>query len=359
MQQERNELSLFRDYFGCEQRASLSQLKEIAAVSAETINKMAAESANAIAMQKTAFLLNVKGAKVLDALWKNNTSFFGTEELDVLRVIVATDGTRPSYPVSNGIAQTALYENSEWKTLIDSRSAALKRAVDCTGRINLFNTPAGTGFLIAPNLIMTNRHVLQVITEQNNRTSFVNSVFIDFSCENPNTDGGKKVRVKKVVYTGPDEIGSASEGKQDMALLEIEDNGSLPIPIAVCQNCPDTKNTDIFLIGFPNQKSFSLSEGKVFRDFFESMMGYKKIAPGKIIDGKNIWPGRFCHDASTLRGNSGSLVVAAGKEECAIGLHYGGTAGPPSENWAHEMSLFCAPESELKQIFDAYNVEFA
>lgn len=359
MQQERSELSLFRDYFRCEESASLSQIREIAAVSAETVNNMANASANAVAMQKTALLLNTKGVKVLDALWKNNMSFFGTEELDVLKVIVATDGTRPSYPVSNGIAQTALYENSEWKSLTDSRSANLKKAVDCTGRINLFNIAAGTGFLVAPNLIMTNRHVLQGITEKNDRTSFVNSVFVDFSCENSDTDGSQKVRVKKVVYTGPDEISSASEGKQDMALLEIENNGNLPAPVAVCKDCPDTKNTDIFLIGFPNQKSVSPSEGRVFRDFFESMMGYKKIAPGKIIDGKNFWPGRFCHDASSLRGNSGSLIVAAGKEECAIGLHYGGTMGPPSENWAHEMSLFCDPESELKQIFDSYGVQYA
>lgn len=356
MQQENNEISVYRDYFGFNASTSAKDLKQLAAISAETISNMSFGSANAMAMQQTAIEMATKGVKVLNALCKNNLSFFGNEELDVLRVIVATDGTRPSYPVSNGIPQTALYASSEWRDLTDARATTLQKAIQCTGRINLMERGIGTGFLIGPKLVMTNRHVLQAITMRNDRTVFVNPVYIDFACEGPNSETSKTFKITKVVYTGPNEIKTASPSLQDMALLEVEEANGLPLPIAINTGGFVTANTNIFLIGFPNQVQVPAASSKVFVDFFENMMGYKKVAPGKIIDGREIWPGRFCHDASTLRGNSGSLIVKYNNETSGIGLHFGGTAGPPSENWAHEIDSFCNEEGIIRDIFDTYGV---
>lgn len=358
MQQQEYVISRFRDYFGCGQEIAPTQLKQLAAASAETVNNMARTAGNATAMHNTALLISAKGAATLENLWTNKTSSFGVDEIDILRVIVATDGSRPSYPINNGLPDTSLYEASEWKSHTDSRAQPLKNAINATGRINLMDTPVGTGFLITPNLVMTNRHVLQLLTHTD-RTSFINPAFIDFKCENANTTVTRRHKIIKVVYAGAEEITSADHTKQDMALLEIQYTDELPEPIKICTQNNTSTGSDIFLIGFPNQRrSIPENSGMVYRNFFENMMGYKKVAPGKIIDGLLPYPGRFCHDASTLKGNSGSLIVASGNEQYAIGLHYGGTQGPPSENWAHTLDFFSKPNDPLRQIFDSYGVQY-
>jgi hypothetical protein len=49
----------------------------------------------------------------------------------------------------------------------------------------------------------------------------------------------------------------------------------------------------------------------------------------------NAWT--ISHDATTLGGNSGSVVVEVSTEYAALALHYGGTSLPPRENWAHHL----------------------
>jgi V8-like Glu-specific endopeptidase len=41
----------------------------------------------------------------------------------------------------------------------------------------------------------------------------------------------------------------------------------------------------------------------------------------------------LAHDATTLGGNSGSVIIVVGREHAAAGLHYGGRRGEPRENW--------------------------
>jgi hypothetical protein len=45
------------------------------------------------------------------------------------------------------------------------------------------------------------------------------------------------------------------------------------------------------------------------------------------------------HDATTLGGNSGSIVLVIGRENAAAGLHYGGRRSTPRENWGHILGL--------------------
>ena len=44
------------------------------------------------------------------------------------------------------------------------------------------------------------------------------------------------------------------------------------------------------------------------------------------------------HDATTLGGNSGSLMVVVNDEFAAAGLHYGGSLSAPRQNWGHNLS---------------------
>lgn len=357
MQQEFNEISYLRDYFGRDGAVSAAYLTQIVTTCAATVSNLAAVSDNTAALEGVASQVENKGVKILSKLLDNKNSFTITE-LDIMRIIIATDGTRPSYPVSNNVPATSLYDDSDWKTRTNSRAAALRQAIRCTGRISLPGQIAGTGFLVAPNLVMTNRHVLQFITERGNRNTFIDSAIIDFGCEDLASDGALKTEILKVIYPGENEITTPNHRFMDMALLEIAYREDLPEPIKICAECEQDAGTGIFLIGFPNQQKAPLNAGTVYRDFFENFMGYKKVAPGNIITGNDDWPGRFCHDASTLKGNSGSLVVAIGKENCAMGLHYGGIQAPSPENWAHGLNLFCNPENDVRHILDTYGAEY-
>lgn len=357
MQQEFNEISYLRDYFGRDGEASAAYLTQIVTTCAATVSNLAAVSDNTAALESIASQLENKGVNILSNLLHDKSSFTITE-LDIMRVIIATDGTRPSYPVSDNMPVTSLYDDSDWKNRTDSRAPALRQAISCTGRINIPGGIAGTGFLVAPNLIMTNRHVLQAITERNNRTAFVNHVSIDFGCEDLASDGALNTEILKVIYPGVNEITTPNHRFMDMALLEIGYREDLPKPMKICAEYEQDAGTGIFLIGFPNQQKAPLNAGTVYRDFFENFMGYKKVAPGNIITAFDSWPGRFSHDASTLRGNSGSMVVAIGNESCAMGLHYGGIQGINPENWAHGLNLFCDPENDVRHILDTYGAEY-
>src|SRR5688572_23897592 len=85
------------------------------------------------------------------------------EATSVLEVIVKSDGSRPSFMIKNGEVDFDSSPIGDWRDAIEEGGQNLKRAIDCTGRINTGGTHVGTGFLIHRNLIITNRHVLQSI----------------------------------------------------------------------------------------------------------------------------------------------------------------------------------------------------
>jgi hypothetical protein len=73
---------------------------------------------------------------------------------------------------------------------------------------------------------------------------------------------------------------------------------------------------------------------------FKSTFGHKRLAPGLFINsqaGVHTWT--FAHDATTLGGNSGSVVLRRDQEQVAAGLHYGGRWSEPRENWGHILGL--------------------
>ena len=68
------------------------------------------------------------------------------------------------------------------------------------------------------------------------------------------------------------------------------------------------------------------------------------------------------NDATTLGGNSGSVVLVAGREHIAAGLHYGGRGGEPRENWGHILGLVLdepdasAPPTTLREQLKKFGV---
>ena len=112
-----------------------------------------------------------------------------------------------------------------------------------------------------------------------------------------------------------------------MALLRVApgDDAPLPAPIPLMMTEEEIKarvNAWTAVIGYPARSPFNdpADQQRIFDGIYE----VKRVAPGTVTA---VSPdGRLTHDATTLGGNSGSVVVnlTSGK---AVGLHYGGLEG--------------------------------
>lgn len=281
-----------------------------------------------------------------------------------MKIITRFDGSRPSFLIKYGIPDIAGAIHPEWNSYLSPCTPALERAIGCTGCIMYSGELAGTGFLIANNLIVTNRHVLQNIGAfRNGSWTLYKNVSIDFGFEYEGRQKYLTRKATKVVFTGLAAIDGSNvdHTKADIALVEIDGitDTTLQQPIAFRLTQALTPGTKIFTIGYPQISTDG--ETPEAATIFNGKYSVKRIAPGEIITGSQPgYPGRICHDASTLSGNSGSLVVACGDEDVAAAIHYGGTTDPISENWGHSLNYFCSEgiNPYLKDYFDAYGVEY-
>jgi endonuclease G len=186
---------------------------------------------------------------------------------------------------------------------------AVKPYLYSIGRLDLAqgtDGAQGSGFLVAPDLLITNRHVLGHLsggTELLEEGQAVVRFNQEYGTPDPNPAAFPIVGVAAVHDT------------LDMALLRVRLPDERPAP--PLDSGPEAAAGPVAAVGYPWKDPTS----PLFADaIFGGRYGVKRAAIGEVMSAS---PERLFHDCSTLGGNSGSPVfsIESGK---VIGLHFSG-----------------------------------
>jgi V8-like Glu-specific endopeptidase len=209
-----------------------------------------------------------------------------------------------------------------WQDFITDCEQRIISAARATGAamVMALNTGApelvsGSAWLVTPNRVITNRHVLQ--NRQMNmlvaadgggkRIGDDYSLVIEFTFDNRKTMTKTRQRVTDVLYV------SEPADPIDIAVLGIEGAGT---PLAIASSAtPTPKN--LYVVGHPG---LSLDVSAPVKAVFGNPDGRKRVSFGKFV---TSGPSEFGHDASTIGGYSGGPVVGI-CDGVVAGLHYYG-----------------------------------
>ena len=215
-------------------------------------------------------------------------------------------------------------ESEVWKSRIQTAKPILDRVIPAVGRVEVGNHPdftwLGTGWLVADDIIVTNRHVAQEFARRGTngfrfRTGFNGGPMtsrVDFLEEDQRFNSLEYAVTSILFISRPSEPDVAF-----MRLIRPQTSKPLPPPIVLAEEI--TGDEFIATIGYPARDSRVPDQDlvlSIFGDVYEK----KRLAPGKLI---NVAPDELQHDCSTLGGNSGSPTIdlASGN---ALGLHFSG-----------------------------------
>jgi V8-like Glu-specific endopeptidase len=242
---------------------------------------------------------------------------FTEEEVLGLEAIIILNG-RPPLIIQDG---TFLEPPPDWQVLNTNR-ASIEATFRSVGRIEVDGHPrlpwVGTGFLVADDVIMTNRHVAVEFSERNGATGW-------------GFQPGMTARIDYVEELGaqtPAEFALSEvigiHDRFDLALLRVErtspGGAAGPTPLTLASTPPGDPGRTVFVVGYPAFDS--RNDPVVMQRLFGNTYGIKRLQPGTVM--RYLPPeGLFHHDCSTLGGNSGSCVIDLEMNQ-VIGLHFGG-----------------------------------
>lgn len=178
----------------------------------------------------------------------------------------------------------------------------------------------GSAWLIRPDRVVTNRHVLMPAAQGINllepagpgnfRLREDYKITIDFTHDDRTRGTRMQRSVKSVLYI------SKPEDPVDIAVLEIEPFEAA-IPLHLCDSA--ARGNNFYVIGHPGAITNPAAEVKAV---FANLDGKKRVSFGKRLNLTET-SGDLAHDASTVGGFSGAPVVKISNAEVS-GLHYYG-----------------------------------
>ncbi|MGE3876467.1 MAG: DNA/RNA non-specific endonuclease [Parvibaculaceae bacterium] len=239
---------------------------------------------------------------------------------------IAMRRERPVLAINNNVTKLEFVDQADsaiWSDRLKKAQPLLDQVIPAVGRINLRRSPlewVGTGWLIADNILVTNRHVASVfVARKGEGFTFKMGQGGRITA---NTDflqeiGNPKTLIFKLVK--PLHVESSSG--PDVSFFEIDlvsGESKLAKPIALAAKIEMTEN--VATIGYPAYDS-RVPEPDLMERIYGKVYNKKRLAPGGIT---RIEQTRFWHNCTTLGGNSGSVVVDLDKQ-AAVGLHFSGS----------------------------------
>lgn len=213
---------------------------------------------------------------------------------------------------------------------LDQHKGVLQPLIPLVGRIDVTNFPGtdyvGTGWFVAPDVIITNRHVASLIARWDGRKyvfvrgiagkPVTSSVCTAHEFDDGDPEAARVFNVSEVLYIEP------QSSVHDIAFLRVKrrTDGLRPdrIPIAMA-NVAD--NVRVLVVGYPARAPRSvIPDQELMKRLYRDRYDVKRAAPGLTMPSSD---GSMQHDCTTLGGNSGSVVLDLAKGT-AVGLHFAG-----------------------------------
>jgi V8-like Glu-specific endopeptidase len=245
----------------------------------------------------------------------------GVDEKRGLEAIILLEG-RPAILIQNG---KFFPPPNGWEILEQMRPAIEKNFLS-VGRIEVTGHPGGldwigTGFLVAKDVIITNRHVAKEFCRMKNAKQWElepgMTARIDYN-EELNATAPAEFAIKSVIGV---------HDTYDLALFKValksskKANAPTPLPVASAI-AKAKKGRKVYVVGYPAADSRRNDFNEMSR-IFSNIYNVKRFQPGEIMKLSPTKP-LFEHDCSTLGGNSGSAVIDLETNQ-VIGLHFQGS----------------------------------
>jgi V8-like Glu-specific endopeptidase len=243
---------------------------------------------------------------------------FTPEEVLGLEAIILIEG-RPPILIQDG---RFFPPPSQWAHLEGYRTS-IEPTFRSVGRVEATGLPGlpfvGTGFLVADDVVMTNRHVAEVFSNQGagGEWSFKSGMTarIDYAEEMGSLTPAE--------FAFTEVIGV--HDTHDLALFRVENTSpggaAAPTPLTVASTPPAVTN-EVFVVGYPAADP-NEPDPEMMRRLFSNVYNVKRFQPGvitRLLDVKR----QLLHDCSTLGGNSGSCVIDLQMNQ-VVGLHFAGS----------------------------------
>ncbi|MFK0256599.1 trypsin-like serine peptidase [Streptomyces sp. NPDC090445] len=288
---------------------------------------------------------------------------FDLQDRASLEAVVHSDGSRPVLFVEDDFFDVLAPAAAQWEASLSRIQAEVRTVCQAVGRVNDPGAPLGyqgTAWAVEDGVVVTNYHVLEVISTHPARTdgaftgTLVPGVEVDFGAEIGGGPPNRSFRIRRVLGVGragaPEHahptVGGVNFDGLDLAVLELDrvPGQQFPAPVEVARgDDPATRGglasrgRRVYLVGFPGSSGSTTPD--VFAELFAGVKGVKRLTPGVLTEGRGEvaddarrWI--ISHDASTLGGSSGSLVVDLEAEgRTVLGLHFAGV--PNRVNWAY------------------------
>lgn len=264
-----------------------------------------------------------RAAAALAKLARTPEAGFSPEELSGFEAIVLRR-QRPAAFVEGGGYRDF---GAPWESLNAAAvRARLRPLLASVGRIELPGHPilpfGGTGFVVGPGLVMTNRHVAELFCHGLGTRGLIlrrGAAGIHFGREHgaPGRDEDLLL-VEGVAMIHP---------FWDMALLRVAGLPAERAPLPLSVRPPEELvGADVVVVGYPARdlRNDDADQDRIFARTFN----VKRVQPGKVRafqarEGTGGTAREMVHDASTLGGSSGSAVIDVATGE-VVGLHFAG-----------------------------------